>query len=281
MKMKGKDLIFKLWVFFSGIIIIFITFGVFLHLFYKGSGVVSLKFLFDSPKGMPLGTEGGIFPAIIGSLISGLLSGLIGGILGLCTSTYLVFYCNNKIIKNFIVHALQCLAGIPSVVIGLFGYSVLVVGLGLDKSLLSASITLTIMTIPFISIRIKKAFEEITREQYISSLSLGISKGYTIIHLVIPNTLKYIMTSLGFGIVFAMGATAPIMFTGAVIIAGVPTKLSDPIMALPYHLYILVNEGLSIEMAYGTAFVLIVLVLVINLVCHFIGDFKEGVKWKN
>lgn len=281
MKMKGKDLIFKLWVFFSGIIIIFITFGVFLYLFYKGSGVVSLKFLFDSPKGMPLGTEGGIFPAIVGSLMSGLLSGLIGGILGLCTSTYLVFYCNNKKIKNFIVQALQCLAGIPSVVIGLFGYSVLVVGLGLDKSLLSASITLTIMTIPFIAIRIKKAFEEITREQYISSLSLGISKSYTIIHLVIPNALKYIMTSLGLGIVFAMGATAPIMFTGAVIISGVPTKLSDPIMALPYHLYILVNEGLSIEMAYGTAFVLIVLVLVINLVCHFIGDFKEGVKWKN
>lgn len=275
MNMKTKDLIFKFWVIISGIIIIFITFGMFLYLFHKGIGVISADFIFNSPKGMPLGTEGGIFPAIVGSLMSGLLSGLFGGILGLCTSVYLVFYCKSKKVKNIIVQALQCLAGIPSVVIGLFGYTVLLVGLGMQKSLLSASITLMIMIIPFIIIRIKKAFEEASKEQFISSLSLGIPKGYTIIHLIIPNTMKYIMTSLGLGTVFAMGATAPIMFTGAVIIAGVPSKISDPIMALPYHLYILVNEGLSVEMGYGTAFVLIFLVLMINIICHFIGDIKK------
>ncbi len=275
MNMKTKDLIFKFWVIISGIIIIFITFGIFLYLFHKGIGVISVDFIFNSPKGMPLGTEGGIFPAIVGSLMSGLLSGLFGGILGLCTSVYLVFYCKSKKVKNIIVKALQCLASIPSVVIGLFGYTVLLVGLGLQKSLLSASITLMIMIIPFITIRIKKAFEEASKEQFINSLSLGIPKGYTIIHLIIPNTMKYIMTSLGLGTVFAMGATAPIMFTGAVIIAGVPSKISDPIMALPYHLYILVNEGLSVEMAYGTAFVLIFLVLMINIICHFIGDIKK------
>lgn len=171
--------------------------------------------------------------------------------------------------------ALQCLAGIPSVVIGLFGYTLLIVGFGVNKSLLSASITLTIMIIPFIAIRMKKALEETSKDQYISSLSLGIPKGYTIVKLVIPSAFKYIMTSLGLGIVFAMGATAPIMFTGAVIISGVPGKLTDPFMALPYHLYILVNEGLSLEMAYGTAFVLIVIVLLINIICHFIGSYED------
>lgn len=273
--MKSKDLFFKLWVILSGIIIITVTMGVFLYLLCKGLEVVSLEFIFNSPKGIPLGTEGGIFPAIIGSLLSGLMSGLIGGVLGLCTAVYLTFYCENTKIKNYMLQALQCLSGIPSVVIGLFGYTLLIVGLGMNKSLLSASITLTIMIIPFIAIRMKKALEETSKEQFICSLSLGIPKGYTIVKLVIPSALKYIMTSLGLGIVFAMGATAPVMFTGAVIVSGVPSKLSDPFMALPYHLYILVNEGLSLEMAYGTAFVLIVVVLLINFICHFIGSYED------
>ncbi|MDD4779621.1 MAG: ABC transporter permease subunit [Tissierellia bacterium] len=273
--MKIKDIIFKSWIYISGIIVVVVTFGVFLYFLYKGIKVVTLEFILEAPGGMPLGTEGGVFPAIMGSLMSGLLSGLIGGLLGLCTSIYLVFYCNNKKNQKYMLHALQLLAGIPSVIIGLFGYTVLIVGLGLNKSLISVTLTLTVMIIPFIALRMKKALEETSKDQFICSLSLGIPKGYTIIHLVIPNALKYIMTSLGLGIVFAMGATAPIMFTGAVIIAGVPNKLTDPIMALPYHLYVLVNEGISIEMAYGTAFVLIVLVLLINLICHFIGNFED------
>lgn len=273
--MKSKDLLFKLWVFLSGIIIIATTMGLFLYLFYKGIGVISLEFIFDSPKGIPRGTEGGILPAIIGSLMSGLISGLLGGILGLCTAVYLNFYCKSQIIKKYILQALQCLSGIPSVVIGLFGYTFLIVGLGINKSLLSASITLTIMIIPFISIRMKKALEETSKDQYISSLSLGIPKGYTIVKLIIPSAFKYIMTSLGLGTVFAMGATAPIMYTGVVITSGIPGKLKDPFMALPYHLYILVNEGLSLEMAYGTAFVLIVIVLLINIVCHYIGSYED------
>jgi phosphate transport system permease protein len=273
--MKSKDLMFRIWVILSGIIIIAVTFGLFLYIFYKGIGVVSAEFIFSPPKGIPLGTEGGVFPAIIGSLMSGLISGLLGGTLGLCTAIYLNYYCRNEIIRKYILNALQCLAGIPSVVIGLFGYTFLIVGLGISKSLLSASVTLTVMIIPFISIRMKRALEETSKEQYISSLSLGIPKGYTIVKLVIPSAFKYIMTSLGLGTVFAMGATAPIMYTGVVIMSGVPGKLTDPFMALPYHLYILVNEGLSVEMAYGTAFVLIVIVLLINIICHSIGNYED------
>jgi phosphate transport system permease protein len=273
--MKLKDLLFKLWVTLSGIIIIAITFVLFLYLLYKGIEVISPEFILGSPKGMPLGTEGGVFPAITGSMMSGLISGLLGGTLGLCTAIYLNYYCTSEIIKKYILNALQCLAGIPSVVIGLFGYTFLIVGLGISKSLLSASITLTVMIIPFISIRMKKALEETSKEQYISSLSLGVPKGYTIVKLVIPSAFRYIMTSLGLGTVFAMGATAPIMYTGVVIMSGVPGKLTDPFMALPYHLYILVNEGLSVEMAYGTAFVLIVIVLLINIICHYIGNYED------
>jgi len=94
--MKKRNLIFKYWIYFSGILIIGTTLSIFLFLFYKGYGVISLKFILDSPKGVVLGTEGGIFPAIIGSLMSGLLSGIIGGVFGLCTSIFLVFYCRSK-----------------------------------------------------------------------------------------------------------------------------------------------------------------------------------------
>ena len=276
--MNKKNLLFKLWIYFSGILIISVTLGIFIFLLYKGVGVISLDFLFSSPKGIVLGTEGGIFPAIVGSLLSGLLSGLMGGFLGLCTAIYLAFYCKSLKLKSYMINALQCLAGIPSVTLGLFGYSFLIVGFGLRKSLLSVSLTLNIMIVPYLSIRIMKALEESSTDQMICSLSLGISKSYTITKLIIPSALKYIMTSLGLSIVFAMGATAPVMFTGAVIMAGVPSKLSDPIMVLPYHLYMLISEGLSVEMAYGTAFVLIVIVLLINIVCRYIGEYKGSAK---
>lgn len=273
--MKIKDNIIKFFVMFSGILIIMITFSIFLYLLYMGSDVISLSFIFDKPKGMPLGMDGGIFPAIIGSLLSGGLAGLFGGILGLCTSVYIVFYCKSKRLKKYIIISLQCLAGVPSIVIGLFGYTLMVVELGLRRSLISASLTLTVMIIPYVSLKLIRALEQTSKKQFISSLSLGISRSYSIVHLVIPNALGSIMTSLGLSIVFAMGATAPIMFTGAVIISGVPQKLTDPIMALPYHLYMLVNEGISTDMAYGTAFVLIIIILIINLLCHLVGYLKE------
>lgn len=276
--MNKKSLLFKLWIYFSGNLIVIVTLGIFLFILYKGWGVISFEFIFDSPKGVVLGTEGGIFPAIIGSLLSGLLAGAIGGILGLCTSIYLVFYCKDIRVKNYMILALQCLAGIPSVILGLFGYTFLILGMGLNKSLLSVSITLTVMIVPYLTVKMMKSLEETSKDQYVSSLSLGISKSYTIIKLVIPSSLKHLMTSLGLSVVFAMGATAPVMFTGAVIAAGVPTKLSDPVMVLPYHLYMLVSEGLSVDMAYGTAFVLIVIVLLINILCRYIGDFKGSVK---
>lgn len=276
--MKKRNLLFKLWIYFSGILTIIVTLGIFLYILYKGAGAISWDFIFSSPRGIVLGTEGGIFPAIIGSLLSGFLSGLIGGILGLCTAIYLTFYCKSLTLKNYIIHALQSLAGVPSVTLGLFGYSFLIVGLGLSKSLLSVSLTLTIMIVPYISVRIMKSLEESSKDQMICSLCLGISKSYTILKLIIPSALKYIMTSLGLSIVFAMGATAPVMFTGAVIVAGVPSGLSDPVMVLPYHLYMLISEGLSLEMAYGTAFVLIVIVLLINIVCRYVGWYKGSAK---
>lgn len=272
--MKSKEGLFKLWVYLSGLLTILITASIFLYILLKGYPIITPEFIFGSPQGMPLGTEGGIFPAIVGSLLLGLLSGFIGGLLGLCNAIYLVFYCSSKWKCELIMDALQALAGIPSIVLGLFGYSLFIIKFGIKRSLLTASLTLAIMIIPFVTLRIKKALEEISLEQFMTSLSLGTSKSYTILHLVLPHVLGRICTALGLGIGFAMGATAPIMFTGAVIFTDVPDHLTDSFMALPYHLYMLANQGISLDMAYGTAFVLVVILLVINLLCQLVYYLK-------
>ena len=275
-----RNRIFAVWVVVSGLLALGITFWLFLFLLYKGGSLVSPEFFLEEPKGMPLGTEGGVFPAIVGSLLLGGLSGLMGGFLSLCTSVYLVFYCEKRWLKRLIMDALQCLAGVPSIVLGLFGYSLFLMSFGLKRSLLTATMTLAIMVIPFITLRLQKAMEETSKEQFVTSLSLGLPKSHTILCLVFPVCLRRILTALGLGIGFAMGATAPIMYTGAVVSGGVPDSVMDPVMALPMHLYTLASTGISMDMAYATAFVLIVLLLIINLLCHFAGAFKGDRTWK-
>ncbi|MHC1750862.1 MAG: PstA family ABC transporter permease [Cellulosilyticaceae bacterium] len=272
--MNPKHFVLRTWILLSGILTILITLGIFFYILIKGCPVITEEFIFGMPKGTPLGTEGGILPAIIGSLLLGLITGIIGGILGLCTAIYLVFYSRKNWQKILIIHGLQALSGIPSIVLGLFGYSVLIMRFHLPRSLISAALTLSVMIIPFVTIRIKKALEETSQEQFMTSLNLGVSKSYTITHCVLPSVLERICSALSLGIGYAMGATAPIMFTGAVIFSDVPKSLLDPFMALPYHLYILANEGISFNMAYGTAFVLVVILLVINLICQLIGHWK-------
>ncbi|WP_455538570.1 PstA family ABC transporter permease [Terrisporobacter sp.] len=278
--MNKKDCLLKLWIYLSGILVISITFGIFIYILHKGFNVMSWQFIFDSPKGSPLGTEGGIFPALIGSLSMGLLSGLIGGIFSILISIYLVFYCDSKKFKKLISYSLYILSGIPSIVLGLVGYTILIYRFGMERGLLCASITLSIMIIPFISIRIIKLLIDGGEEIMNASLCLGVSKSYTLFKIIIPNLMINILTTITLGMAYAMGATAPIMYTGAVIYSGLPNKINSPVMALPYHLYILVNEGLSMSNAYGTAFVLMMLLLIINGLCRLMAIWRQGASWK-
>ena len=163
------------------------------------------------------------------------------------------------------------MSGLPSVLIGLFGYSVLILYLGIDKSLLSASITLTVMVIPFITLRLVKVFHEFPRKTYEAALNMGLSPSYIWMHMVIPSAMRDGLSAIALGAAYAMGATAPIMYTGAVLYTRSIPNITDPFMALPYHLYILVNEGYSVDLAYATAFVLMVILLCINIICRWIG----------
>jgi len=157
------------------------------------------------------------------------------------------------------------MAGIPSIILGMFGYTLLILYFKINRSLLTASITLGIMIFPYIEVRIEKIMNEINSNIISTSYALGVSKFYTIFKLILPICREDIISAILLGGGFAMGATAPIILTGAVIFAPIPKSILSPVMALPFHLYILTGEGISLEKAYGTAAILIILLLIINV----------------
>jgi phosphate transport system permease protein len=243
--------------------------GVLVFIFYyiirKGAGEITYEYISSPPSGFPVGTEGGIFPAIIGSIMLMAIASIIAGLFGVGTAAYVVFYSRNEKIKGAIELVIQCIAGIPSIVFGLFGYSMFVISLGLGRSLLSAGITLGIMIYPYVEIRVEKSFSEVERDILRSSYGLGISKQYTVKNIVLPLTAKEIVSSLLIGGGHALGAAAPIILTGVVISAGVPKSISSPFMALPFHLYMLISQGISVEKGYATALVLVTLMFAVNI----------------
>ncbi|WP_295297753.1 PstA family ABC transporter permease [uncultured Brachyspira sp.] len=271
----------RIWSFISFAVIIFITAFIFVFIFYKGRNALSFDFLLGKPEGIILGKEGGIFPAIVGSLYTSMISAIISSMFGISAGIYLVFYNKNKYINSCFDIVFQCIAGIPSVVLGLFGYAMLVLYLGFGKSILSMAITQSIMILPFISIRIKKVLKELNTDIINSSYALGISKSYTIIHIVLKEIGIKALSIVMLASSLAIGAAAPLIFTGAVINAPLTTSIFKPSMVLPYHLYILLTQGISELNAYATAFVLLFIVLILNFFAvflRFLKITKSGIK---
>lgn len=232
---------------------------------FSQAGGIDLNFILGKPAGFPVGSAGGIGPAIVGSLLVTLIASLVAVILAFFTAVYLVIYCHDDRISLVVNLIVQCIAGIPSIVLGLFGYAFLVIKLKLGLSILASGLTLAIMIFPFIEIRIQKLFQETNKQLLEASASLGINRSYTVIKLLLPMYRKQILASITLASGFAMGAAAPVMLTGCVMNAPAPKSLSSPFMSLPYHLYVLMGEGISLENAYGTAFVLMMIVLLLNL----------------
>ncbi len=265
----------KLWSFVSGIIVIALVLYINIYIFSKGIHGLNYNFLFSTPRGFPLGTEGGIFPAIIGSIYFTGIACFFASIIAISTALYLSFYCKNKYLYGIISIVIQSTAGIPSIVLGLFGYTFLVVYLKLGISLLSGGIVLGIMIFPFIEVRVQKSLEEIDKDIIYASYALGASKSYTFFKIILPTCFSEILSAVALAGGFAMGATAPIMFTGGVVNAPVPNGILSPAMALPYHLYILIGEGISIENSYRTASVLLLFLLILNSVSILAELFRK------
>lgn len=271
-----KHGLLKIWAYGSGLCATGLILFIFIYVFWQGREAISLSFLLEYPKGTPLGTAGGIFPALTGTLFISSIAAFCASICAMSLALYLSFYCTSQTVTELLRFSVQCLSGIPSIVLGLFGYSFFLMNIGMPKSVLSAGLTLSIMIIPFITLRAEKIFLEYPSAQLDGSLALGVSLEYTIRHIILPQRCRELASTIALATAYAMGATAPIMFTGVVLYYGHVPGILDPFMALPYHLYILANEGYSLSMAYSTAFVLMALVLIITICCQSLG--KRSIK---
>ncbi|SDX65422.1 PstA family ABC transporter permease [Tepidimicrobium xylanilyticum] len=261
-----KNCLFKIWLLLSALIVLSIVVFLFGYILVNGINSINMEFLFSEPRGIPIGAEGGIFPAIVGSLLLMLIACVFSSILAISTAIYVVFYCKSDKIKRLIHLIIQCMSGVPSIVLGLFGYALLVLYLGFGRSLLSGGITLGIMIFPFIQIRVEKTLTEVDKAVITSSYALGVSEVYTLFKIILPMCRADIISAITLAGGFAMGAASPIILTAAVMFAPIPESLFSPVMALPFHLYILTGEGISLEKAYGTALVLMLLLLIINII---------------
>jgi len=242
-------------------------------IFQKGIGVISWEFIFGMPKnGM---TEGGIFPALLGSFYLVMGSIFFAGPLGVFAAIYMTEYASKGKIMRIIRIGVNNLAGVPSVVFGLFGLAVFVKYFGFGVSILSGSFTLGIVILPTIIRASEESLMAVPDEYRMASKAMGATNWQTVKNVILPAAMPGILTGVILGIGRVAGETAPIIFTAATFFSmRLPSSVFDEVMALPYHIYALVTAGTfpskQVPMAYGTALVLLALVLLINLIAIFL-----------
>lgn len=269
-KRRNQRIAFGIFSFFSYFIVA-ILFAILAFLIVKGFGAISWDFITEMPKeGM---TEGGIYPAIIGTLILVLGSMLFAFPIGVMAGIYMTEYVKDGWIKKFIKLMTNNLAGIPSIVFGLFGMALFVNELEFGDSILAGSLTLGLLALPVVIRTTEESLKAVDDTFRQASLGLGASKWQTTRKVVLPIAFPNIITGLILSIGRVSGETAPILFTvAAYFLPKLPEGIFDQVMALPYHLYVISTSGTNIEasreMAYGTALVLIIIVLISNLLAN-------------
>lgn len=244
-------------------------------LVYRGVPAISWEFLTGFPQKMM--TEGGIFPCIVGTLLLSLGAMALAFPLGVLTAIYLAEYSGNSRFSAYVRMAVNNLAGVPSIVFGLFGFSFFSIFCGLGVSLASGVLTLSILSLPVIISTSEEALRQVPVTLREASLALGATKPQTIGRTVIPAALPGMLTGSILGMARAAGETAAIMFTAAVISTpSLPSSPLSPVMALPTHVYTLATSGVDIEksqpLQYGTSLVLLLLVLGMNLFAIIMRD---------
>lgn len=242
--------------------------GIFLYsIISKGWEVLSLSFLFEAPRaGM---TEGGIFPALAGTFWLTFLAILIALPLGLLCSIYLFSYAKAGPFLSLLKITINTLAGVPSIIFGLFGMALFVNMLSLDVSLISGALTLAVLSLPIVINASQEAFGGVPRDFIEAAYALGATKQQMISRVLIPTAAPNILTSAILVVGRVAGETAPIIFTAATFFnRRLPQALSDEVMALPYHIFALMTEGThpeaQVPIAYGSAVVLLLVVLFIS-----------------
>jgi phosphate transport system permease protein len=245
--------------------------GTITFILVKGGSAISLDFLSGFPHdGM---RAGGILPAIVGTLYLTLGTAFFSVPLGIAAAIYLAEYAKENRWTRLIRLAIINLAGIPSVVYGLFGLGLFVLFLQFGTSILAASLTLSIMTLPVIISTSEEALRAVPQAFRTVSISLGATRWQTISRIILKEALPGILTGVILGLERAAGETAPILFTGAAFfLPQLPQSPFDATMALPYHLFVISTQvpEMPIQIQYGTALVLLVFVLTMNVIATVI-----------
>lgn len=267
----------------SALLITLALLGILAYILANGFRAITWEFLTQPPTDSM--TKGGIMPAIVGTLYLTVGAILVALPLGVVSAIFLTEYAKQGALSRIIRVGVNCLAGVPSVVFGLFGLGFFVVFLKFGSCILAGALTLGILILPTIIGAAEEAIKAVPQTFREASLALGVSKWDTIFRIVLPSALPGILTGAILGVGRAAGETAPIMFTAAAFFTAVlPKSIFDEVMALPYHIYVLATAGTHIEetrpLQYGTVLVLIALVLGIDLIAIIMRSMiRRNKKW--
>lgn len=256
--------LFLLLAWFFGLASLAIPVAILLFLAVKGAPVISWEFLSAAPGGFPIGNGGGIWPAIEGSLLLvglGLAFAAPAAILG---AAYLSEFCRSAILLRWVRGAAEMLVAVPSILYGLFGYAFLVVLLNLKVTLLAGAITLGLLMAPMILIGAHEAMRSVDPALRQATMALGVTRSRFIGRILLPHAAPAILSVTLLAAMHAFGSAAPVLLTAAIMQSAGDIGLLTPTMTLPTHLFYLVGEAVSLEHGYGTALVLVTLVLAGN-----------------
>lgn len=261
----------------AGLLIVLILVSIIAYIAVKGISTISLEFILQPPS--RAGRTGGISTTIVSTVYLTVMSLLIAVPVGVGSAIYLQEYAHSRSRFARLVNlTAETLAGIPSIVFGLFGFVFFVVFLDLGWSILSGSLTLAIMILPTITRTAQEAILAVAHEYRENSLALGASRWQTVSRVILPSALPGIVTGIILSIGRAIGETAAIILTAGSSL-GMPLAPSDPARTMAVHLYLMAMEGISIERAFGTALLLVVLIVIINYLANLsIKRFSQAVR---
>jgi phosphate ABC transporter, permease protein PstA len=279
-KLRIGEKIAKAVIWLSALLIMAVLFAVVIYILVKGLPVINWSFLTEIPKSM--GREGGVFSMMIGTLMVTAVAIVIAIPFGIGAAVYLAEYTRENVITRIIRFSAESLAGIPSIVYGLFGYIFFVFFLNLGWSVLSGGLTLAVMILPTIIRTAEESIRTVPNTYREVSYSLGATKWQTIVKALFPSALRGIANGIILSVGRCIAETAAVMLTAGMS-TDVPTSLFAPTRTMAVHFYTLALEGISMKNAYGTATLLIILIFLINVVANMLVNkfvAKETLKVK-
>ena len=260
-----SERIAKILIWSAALFVLVVLTAIIVYILIKGLPIINWRFLTDIPRSM--GRTGGISSTIVGTILITILAIVLAAPFGIGTAFYLVEYTRENIVTRIIRFSAESLAGIPSIVYGLFGFIFFVIFLDLGWSILSAGLTLAFMILPTIIRTSEEAIRAVPQTYREVSFSLGATKWQTIFKAVFPSALQGIVNGVILSVGRCVAETAAVILTAGSALR-MPSSIFSPTRTMAVHFYILAREGISMKNAYGTAALLIILIFLINVIAN-------------